>query len=181
MCDSITIRVVVDGIVDDGLKNRPWPIRVDSIYDQHGEIVAVKPAIINEVSPLTGAKFYIRPFFDNKNSLIGKLAGYEISVNPPACMIGNNALIHIRVYLAIMCSLQLLKFALLKLDASARAVRQISVKHVTVESITMTYLIPFDSYEEALEAERQLEEHARAILNTNHRNPKAPKPVVTVE
>ncbi len=180
MCDSLEIYIGVEHVVSPGLEASPFPFVFDRKINQDGEVVSSKGLMINAVSPLTGAGFKVKSVFKNKEVLPSELIGYELSINTPACTIGNNALPQNLVYSSALLAIEQLKHHALVNGACPNAVAQISISNALLKSVTLTFLIRYDSYDLAVNANEQLHEHAVTILNANVDIPKAKQPAYAV-
>lgn len=89
---------------------------------------------------------------------------YRLEVNPPASMVANNALIENLVYRTAITSKLITQKHLLKMNVKSAVVRKISLKDAIFESVTLTYLFPFDSNEVAVDRLDKLTEHARMVF-----------------
>jgi hypothetical protein len=122
-------------------------------------------------SPLTGAVFKITPFGmlipsgNGKRYTCGRIAGYLVDINVPACAVGHNRQLVNGVPAAARISLKLLKYWLALNDCSRQALERIKLKNAKLESVTITILYKFASKKLAREALREFRSHSEAILN----------------
>ena len=129
---------------------------------------------------MTGAQFKVTPVFrDNKLARKGELIGYEISINVPACVVGNNALLQILVYLCCVLALEFLKSYLLKAGCSPSIVAQMNLEHTSIKEVALTYLLDCKDRADANDYNKMIENYGEATLNTKHTNNKIKKPITT--
>lgn len=112
-------------------------------------------------SPLTGAGFKITPVGQKlksagdvgpiqKNRMIhGRIAGYLVDFNPPACAIGHNRLLVNGVPFAARLGEGLLKHWLADNGCTARGIAAIQFSNIRIISVTPTYLFKLGSEDEA--------------------------------
>ena len=131
-------------------------------------------------SKLTGAKYKITPVF-RYSGFSGKedLIGYTISINIPACVIGNNALLEILVYACCVFALEFLKSYLLEAGCSRAIVSQLDLEHSSIKGLALTYLLECEDSKEAKANIKKIEMYGDATLNTKRTNPKQKKPITT--
>ena len=180
MSDSLEIYFSVENATSSGLEANPFPYEISRRINQDGEVKSSRGVMTDAVSPLTAARFKVQSVFREKEAKQGGLVGYLVSINNPTCTTGNNALNENLVYLSAQCDLEQHKYYLLSHGACVDAVKQISIEHAEIKAVTLTYLFRYDTKEEAIAANQELNDHAVAVLNTNVTNPKAKKPVYSV-
>lgn len=112
-------------------------------------------------SPLTGAGFKITPMGQKlksagdvgpiqKNRMIhGRIAGYLVDFNPPACAIGHNRLLVNGVPFAARLGEGLLKYWLADNGCTSRGLAAIQISDLRIISVTPTYLFKLGSEDEA--------------------------------
>ena len=94
MTDSIKLFSNIEHVEATEEDFNTLPVVVNQIINQDGEVSSSTPAYQWINSKLTGAQFKVTPVFrDKKFARKSELIGYEISVNVPACVVGNNALL----------------------------------------------------------------------------------------
>ena len=127
-----------------------------------------EPTGINSLSSyatgLTKAKNHVKAVLDDKGVNPFKVTGYHASVNPPASLVGNNALIENLVYLGAVADKYIVQKMLLKTGVSVDAVKRISVDNSKFLSVTLTYLLMCTSHEEAIEKLNELKSHASMLF-----------------
>jgi len=141
MCDSHIIFFPVEHINTDAVPNHVWPGIRHQTVNHFGEVFSGRGKVLDGVSPLTGGQFKIRPEFKYYPNQPAQLSGYEVSINTPSCMVGNNALMDNLVYLSLVASRDLLHYNLLKLGCDPRLVKKILLKRAELRSVTFTYLV----------------------------------------
>lgn len=165
MCDSHIIFFPVGHINTDAVPNHVWPGIRHQTVNQFGEVYSGRGQMLDGVSPLTGGQFKIRPEFKNHSNQPAQLIGYEVSINTPACIVGNNALMDNLVYLALIASRDLLHYNLLRLGCDPRLVKKILLKRAELRSVTFTYLIPFRDFKQATSANAAMEDISESRIN----------------
>lgn len=165
MSDSIEMEFKVEHIDSAALANK-------MLWNKGG--VIVENGIVTNVSGvkdyaygLSKAKNVVTPVLNKQSTNPFKPTAYKLSLNGPASLIGNNALVQNMVYdNARLGKLVLQKYLLTK-GVPADAVDQISLKHGKLTSVTLTYLFRFDSHDKAVKALQEFRDHARTVLD-NH-------------
>ena len=165
MCDSHIIFFPVEHINTDAVPNHVWPGIRHQTVNHFGEVFSGRGQIWDGVSPLTGGQFKIRPEFKHNPNQPAQLIGYEVSINTPACVVGNNALMDNLVYLSLVASRDLLHYNLLHLGCDPRLVKKILLKRAELRSVTLTYLVPFDDFEQATSANAAMEDISESHIN----------------
>ena len=165
MCDSHIIFFPVGHINTDAVPNHVWPGIRHQTVNHFGEVFSGRGQMLDGVSPLTGGQFKIRSEFKNHPNQPAQLIGYEVSINTPACMVGNNALMDNLVYLALIASRDLLHYNLLRLGCDPLLVKKILLKRAELRSVTLTYLIPFRDFKQATCANAAMEDISESRIN----------------
>ena len=93
------------------------------------------------------------------------VAGYKMSINIPACTVGNNWMLVNDMYSACRIALRLLKHWLLDQGCHRDAVRGFDLDHAEITAATPTFLVPFSSNSAANAAKYELFNHADALHN----------------
>lgn len=181
MTDSIKLFISIEHIVASDEELDTLPFLVDQSINQHGEILSSSPKPQWIKSPLTGATFVVTPdFCDNKFARKGELLGYLISINVPACVVGNNALLQILVYWCCVFALEFLKMHLLQEGCSPAIVNQLDLEHASINGVALTYLLDCKDQAEANSFNSKIQEYGEATLNTKHTNAKQKKPISSI-
>lgn len=165
MCDSHIIFFPVEHINTDAVPNHVWPGHRHQTVNHFGEVFPGRGQVLDGVSPLTGGQFKIRPEFKHHPNQPAQLIGYEVSINTPACLVGNNALMDNLVYLSLVASRDLLHYNLLHRGCDPRLVKKILLKRAELRSVTFTYLVPFDDFEQATSANAAMEDISESHIN----------------
>lgn len=180
MTDSIKQFTSIEHIDATEEEINTLPFLVEQTINQDGEILSSTPKPQWIKSKLTGATFMvISVFSDNKFARKGELIGYLISINVPACVVGNNALLQILVYWCCVFAVEFLKSYLLDAGCSSAIVDQLDLKHCSVKEVALTYLLDCKDRAEANCYNSKIEHYGEATLNTKHTNSKQKKPIVT--
>lgn len=165
MCDSHIIFFPVEHINTDAVPNHVWPGHRHQTVNHFGEVFSGRGQVLDGVSPLTRGQFKIRPEFKHHPNQTPQLIGYEVSINTPACVVGNNALMDNLVYPSLVASRYLLHYNLLKRGCDPRLVKKILLKGAKLRSVTFTYLVPFDDFEQATSANAAMEDISESHIN----------------
>lgn len=181
MTDSIKLFISIEHIVASDEERNTLPFLVDQTINQHGEILSSTPKPRWIKSPLTGATFVVTPDFrDNKFARKGELLGHLISINVPACVVGNNALLQILVYWCCLFALEFLKMYLLQEGCIPAIVNQLDLEHASINGVALTYLLNCTDMAEANSFNSKIQHYGEATLNTNHTNAKQKKPISSI-
>lgn len=120
-------------------------------------------------SPITGAGFKMMPCLDKDKKC---LIGFMVSMSVPACVIGNNAFVHVLPYEAAKISMLLLKHYLKSIGVSRESLKLISLKNAIIRFIDFTYLLKCLDIDEAVLKRNELEDRINALyhyLSTSNR------------
>ena len=177
MTDSINLKVSVEHIVANEEERNTLPFLLKQTLNNDGEVLSSVPRPQWVESPLTKAKFQVTPVFLNKFARKGELTGYEVSINVPACVIGNNALLQILPYPCGLFALEFLKWYLLNAGCSPEIVQQLDLKHSSNRFLALTVLLECADREEAIDFNRKIQAYGEATLNSKHTNSKQKKPI----
>lgn len=129
--------------------------------------------VIKAVSPLTGAGFVITPLGlpipgrAGERFKYGRIAGYQVSANIPACLAGHNRQLVNGVRQAGRAAILLLKSWLAENGCTAEGVSCITPENASIESVTLTYLFEYNTQEQAREVLHQFRSHSETVLNTS--------------
>lgn len=180
MTDSIKLRVNIEHIdaIEEEINTLPFLVAQD--INNNGEVLrsTAKPRWFK--SMLTDAQYQVTPVFsDNKFARSGELIGFVISINVPACVVGNNALIQILVYWCCVFALEFLKSYLLVEGCSSAIVKQLDLEHSSIMGLALTFLLDCKDRAEANAYNLKIEQYGEATLNTKHTNAKQKKPITT--
>lgn len=173
MCDSISLVEFIDeDMTTEEYDQYQYPSKDRNDKDQSSSDFRVAYG----TSPLTGSGFKITPIgmlipdAGNGRYKFGRIAGYLIEVNVPACIIGHNRQLVNGVPQAARAGVWLLKSWLASNGCTQAGLERISPDNVSIIDVTTTALYEFDSEELAREALHEYRTHTEAILNKKRRN-----------
>ena len=186
MCDSIGIRASLPvGMSAEEQSQYGFPFSIGQRVNEQGEITHRFLEEETLVSPLTGAKCKVRALAHTPAAL-DWLSGYELKVNPPACLIGPNYLLVNGVYQAARGALELLKHHVASRGCSAEGVELLKLENTKLTSVTNCFLFVFDTPADALAAKQELRDYLEGVLNyvlpadSTRKGKKAKKPCFSV-
>jgi hypothetical protein len=113
-------------------------------------------------SPITGAGFKMMPCLDKEKKF---LVGFRVSMNVPACVIGNNAFVHVLPYEAAKIAMLLLKHYLKNIGVSRKSLKLISLNNAVIRFMDFTYLLKFNDIDEAVLKRNELEDRINALYH----------------
>lgn len=173
MCDSIKIMVWLPSMTDDQYHQCNFPER------DHADLDDASSDFRDQypLSPLTGAGYKITPVGmpqagrahdkhnDKNRRMYGRIAGYALEFNPPACIVGHNRLLVNGVPFAVRAGSLLLAHWVLTNGAAAEALNAINSSENVIISATPTFL-----FRHATEADARLtlaafRSRSEALLN----------------
>lgn len=134
------------------------------------------------VSPITGAGFKVTPLGmpipdkPGERFKHGRIAGYRIEANIPACLNGHNRFLVNGVPQAARAAMRLLKVWLAENGCTADGLAMIKEVNATLCSVTLTFLYEFSTPALAREALAEFRAHSEAILNTAKAKPGSKPP-----
>jgi hypothetical protein len=184
MVDSVKVVLRFDEQSDIEQQQCCFPYLVGQKTNENGEVVARFYERETIVSPVTGAKCKVRALLAPE-AAPGCVAGYELEVNVPACMIGRNHLLVNGVPRAAESAVELLRYYAARRGCSPLGLQQFKLQNVGLASVTPTFLLKCDTPEQAVERMRELRDHADGLLNHEQRpqrykDKKGNKPCYTV-
>ena len=161
MCDSIE----VDFLIDHPNETDLWPFVISSTCDHNGEERRQRSPQKYVTSPLTGARFIVTAILTS-NATTGKYVatGYRVSVNVPACLIGNNAILTNDVPSAVEAAYRLLKHHLVNERIDVNLLAKISLERAIITSVTPTFLFRLSSEDKARSMNDKFYRRAHALL-----------------
>jgi len=148
MCDSIEVLFKVDDCYI-GPDNDPC----------HKQLLDILKDAPKAVSPLNGAMYKIWPEYGSDN----KLTGVFVSINPPACTIGNNIAPQNLVFRSADIALRFLQNYLLSWNLPSEMIGTFSLDRSELMSVSLTYLFDCGSHEAALRTHRDLFARGEAL------------------
>jgi hypothetical protein len=183
MCDSIQIVAYIDRDLSSedyggcNFPSEPLDAGVSTSADFRFHI---------GISPLTGARFKITPLGMqhpiNKGQLLsyGRIAGYLVEVNPPACTIGHNRQLVNGVPMAMRSVILLLKTWLAANGCTKAGLERIKPKNAVLVGVTLTYLYAFETAALARAALFDFRNHSEAVMNKGRKGSKTKPPAFSI-
>lgn len=159
MCDSIVPMFML---------SQPIPVKEASEQFAFECKVSLRTGQVNYAdmvtlkSPITGAGFKMMPCLDKDKKC---LIGFMVSMNVPACVIGNNAFVHVLPYEAAKIAMLLLKHYLKNIGVSRKSLKLISLNNAVIRFIDFTYLLKFLDIDEAVLKRNELEDRINALYH----------------
>lgn len=123
-------------------------------------------------SPITGAQFSITPVGvpipgrPGERMKCGRVAGYYVEVNAPACLNGHNRLLVNGVPHAARAAGRLLKIWLAQNGCTSDALRAIKPANAVIDYVTLIFLFNMFTEEKAREALQWFRDHSEAVMNS---------------
>lgn len=173
MCDSMTILFLLPDQSQADYEDCNYPTRGKDDTDEASSDFRDQ----HPKSPLTGAGFKITPVGQKlksagdvgpiqKNRMIhGRIAGYLVNFNPPACAIGHNRVLVNGVPFAARLGEGLLKHWLADNGCTARGIAAIQFSNIRIISVTPTYLFKLGSEDEARLVLSEYRAHTETLCN----------------
>lgn len=126
-------------------------------------------------SPLTGAGFLITPIgvlnaSTGKRMQYGRVAGYRIEINVPACIIGHNRILANSVYKASIASVALLKFWLVVNGCTQFGIDSLCLENSELVDVTPTFLFQGNKDAPVKQLLADLRDHAKAVINRKRKD-----------
>lgn len=160
MCDSMQMFVSLEpGISDDEYKECCFPWEPAGSDGKRGEFYNFEMK-----SPLTGAGFLVKAVGIG-GIRHGRIGGYWLSVNIPACTVGHNRELVNGVYWAASIGRAFLRYFLASHGCTEKGLSYVPWENVRIGPLTLTFLKEFAIKEEALSMINDVRQHAEAILN----------------
>lgn len=180
MCDSISVDVFTDdNLTDEEYELCQFPSKDSSDKD----LLSADFREQFPCSPLTGAGFSVTPLGqlapDGSGNRVkhGRIAGYRIKVNVPACTIGHNRILVNGVPAAKRVVYSLLRWWLAQNGCTRFGLEKIPLKYTRIVSVTLTWLFKTSSEEAAKELLLEFRRHSETVLNeTNKKHSDGWKP-----
>ncbi|TYK69420.1 hypothetical protein FSY59_12775 [Comamonas sp. Z3] len=166
MCDSFDLMFNLDQLI---------PVEEASEQFEFECKVSLKTGQVNYAdmltlkSPITGAGFKMMPCLDKEKKF---LVGFRVSMNVPACVIGNNAFVHVLPYEAAKIAMLLLKHYLKNIGVSRKSLTLISLSNAVIRFVDFTYLLKCLDIDDAVLKRNELEDRINALyhyLSTSYR------------
>jgi hypothetical protein len=178
MADSISLDVLIDDLSDAEYAQCHFPERDRN--DKYVTSADFRDAY--GTSPITGAGFKVTPLGKplpgkpGERFKHGRIAGYRVEANIPACLNGHNRFLVNGVPQAAKAAIRLLKVWLVQNGCTAGGLAMIKEMNATLCSVTLTFLYEFLTPELARGALAQFRAHSEAILNKAKAKPKSKPP-----
>lgn len=173
MGDSIKINAWIDhDLTDEEYEQCQYPTKDFADMDQtSADFRSQYPT-----SPLTGSLFKVTPLgmpipgAGDRRKKYDRIAGYEVSVNVPACAIGHNRLLVNSVFQAARVTYWLLMYWLARNGCTQEGLDRIDFDKATIEDVTTTALYLFRTEKDARAALYEFRTHSETLLNKKGRN-----------
>lgn len=160
MCDSMQIFASLKpDISDDEYKECCFPWESEGSDGKRGEFYEFEMQ-----SLLTGAGFFVKAVGIG-GIRHGRIRGYWLSVNIPACTVGHNRELTNGVYWAASIAWAFLRYFLASRGCTEKGLSYVPWENVRVGPLTLTFLKEFASKDEAFSMVNDVRQHAEAILN----------------
>lgn len=168
MSDSISIYFKVPELLNSIKYRANFPFFVKNIEDQKGNIKGNRSEPLTAKSPIIkNAKFKVTAAFENDDVCVKNLIGYFVSINIPACTIGNNILIENDVYSASLIALFMLQHYLISNGATPNVVKLIKLEDAELLCVSLTYIFNCTSNKHAIEFKSDMKKRGQALKNQN--------------
>lgn len=170
MADSIVINALIPAGIS-GAKFEQCNFPAAAQGDEPAASADFK--VIKAVSPLTGAGFVITPLGlpipgrAGERFKYGRIAGYQVSANIPACLAGHNRQLVNGVRQAGRAAILLLKSWLAENGCTAEGISHITPENASIASVTLTYLFEYNTQEQARDVLYEFRTHSETVLNTS--------------
>lgn len=164
MVDTVKMVLLFGDLSNSDYEQCSFPFQLGQKTDESGEIRARYYDWEPILSPLTGAKCQVRAISADANSP-GRIAGYELDVNIPACIIGRNHELVNGVPRAVEGAVALLRHFAAKRGCSLFGLEQFRLDSVRLGSITPTFLFEFDTPKHAMDHLIALRDYGEGVLN----------------
>lgn len=159
MADSVVVTCSIEHIDFDN-----FPMDINQSTDENGVIGKRSSSTTKFKSPLTGAISEITPLCKEENGIY-KVKAYKVSLNAPASVVSFNGLMLNDVYRSCLFALFFLQYWILQRGVPADVVKQISLNHVKIESIDLTYLINKKVWNFANDCIKQIAQRGSVLFN----------------
>lgn len=169
MADSIVVTALISSDLDDTEFER---CQFPDGTDGPDLTASADFKLIEAKSPITGAGFIIAPLGlpipgkKNERFKYGRIAGYQISANIPACLAGHNRQLVNGVRPAACAAILLLKCWLSDNGCTAKGISHINTENACISSVTLTYLFEYDTQKQARAVLDEFRTHSETVLNT---------------
>ena len=172
MCDSISVEVMIDdNLTDEEYELCRFPTKDPSDKD----LLSADFRVQHPLSPLTGAGFLVTPLGQlapdgsGKRLIHGRIAGYLVEVNVPACTVGHNRILVNGVPAAKRIAYRLLRWWLAQNGCTRCGLEKIPLMNARIISVTLTWLFKTSSEEEARDLLWEFRRHSETVLNKTNK------------
>lgn len=159
MPDSMQYVVTIDDMPTDEYVKCAFPWKPDNSDESRAEFFE-----FTWQSPLVGAGFKITPF-GVEGRRHGRIAGYQCSINIPACTVGHNREFVNGVYWGSKIGFQLLRHFLATCGCNEKGLSHIKFKNMRLGPITHTFFKEFLGNWAATRALNEIRTHGETLLN----------------
>jgi hypothetical protein len=128
------------------------------------------------ISPLTGAGLIVTALgqvipnnISDERFMHGRIAGYSVSINPPAVLIGHNRFLTVGTYQSGVASFWLLRYWLAINGCTKEGIESIRFDNAEVAGMTHTYLKSLETVALAKKALADFRSHSETLLNEKSR------------
>jgi len=180
MSDSISFIAWIDpDLTDEQYEQLQFPARDFTDTDQ----VSADFRVQYPTSPLTGAGFTITPLgieipgLKGKRKKHGRIAGYLVEVNVPACTVGHNRLLVNGVYQAARVAYYLLIYWLARNGCATEGLHKINFDNADIVDLTTTALFLHDSEQAARAALYDFRKRSEILRNNKRTDDERGRPV----
>jgi hypothetical protein len=168
MSDSTTLFAKLGAMSDAEYAQGRYPFKVAGDTDESW--TEFRPIFPTPVSPLTGAGFKITPVGmlipgSEERYQYGRIDGYLVEVNGPACAIGHNRQLVNGVPAAAEVAHSLLVYWLAANGCTKEGLDRVRLENAELESATLTFLFPFATKKLAREALLEFRRHCEGLIN----------------
>lgn len=188
MCDSITILVLLEKQSQKEYDGCNFPTRGKEDTDEASSDFRDQ----YPTSPLTGAGFRITPLgeklasagdvgpIEKNRMLYGRVAGYLVDFNPPACTVGHNRLLVNGVPFAARLGLAFLRHWLASNGCTRPGIDAAKIEGMVIISATPTFLFDFATEDEARIPLADFRSRSEALCNKKVKAGVKKKPAFSV-
>ncbi|MDD4913350.1 MAG: hypothetical protein PHP57_13745 [Sideroxydans sp.] len=169
MCDSVSIVFLIREMPLEERERLNFPYKTLIPLDNNGELGTPFGRWETGRSPLTSEGYRVRAVFRWGGGQHPVLVGYEMELNPPACIIGNNLLLKNGVFRGGWAALYLLQYWLAEQGCSKEVVNSFSTTTAVIRSVTLTYLANCSNKTGAHTARRGMYSQGAALHNKKTR------------
>ena len=163
MADSAIFRFKLPQSAREELAEGTPPTNVKEKVDRSTGLVSTYAENVKVFSPITNAQFLVKAIHSDEGCQC--LMGFDVEINPPACLVGPNHLLVNGVPFAAKGALWLLKAWLAKQRFSRPVIDSLDVEHSELLSVTCTFLFPCEGKDAAFKLLQEFKMHSEGALN----------------